>query len=113
MVEKSYVPRKGDIVWLNFTPQAGHEQRGRRLGLVMSSDSYNRSGLMLVCPITSSIKGYPFEVRIKTNDGTEGVVLADHLKNQDWKARKAQFRGEANKATMDRVLSIIAALLIK
>jgi mRNA interferase MazF len=113
MVNKAYVPRKGDIVWLNFTPQAGHEQRGRRLGLVMSSDSYNRSGLMLVCPITSSIKGYPFEVRIKTEDGTNGVVLADHLKNQDWKARKVQFQGKAHKDTMEMVRNIIAALLIK
>jgi len=68
---------------------------------------------MLVCPITSSIKGYPFEVRIITEDSTDGVVLADHVKNQDWKARKVQFQGKASEEVMKKVRNIIAALLIK
>lgn len=113
MVKKSYVPQKGDIVWLDFMPQAGHERKGRRLGLVMSADSYNRCGLMLVCPITSQIKGYPFEVRIKSADGTDGVILADHVKNQDWKARNAQFQGRVPASVLIRAQKIIAAILVK
>jgi mRNA interferase MazF len=113
VVKKSYIPQRGDIPWMNFSPQASHEQSGRRLGLVMSANTYNRSGLMLVFPITSSIKGYPFEVRVKSDDGTDGVVLADHNKNQDWKARQVQFKGKVQLDIIERVRNIVAALLIK
>src|SRR3989338_4372383 len=93
MVE-AYLPRKGDLVWLDFSPQAGREQKGRRPGLVVSSKNYNRIGLMLICPITSKIKGYPFEVEIKAGR-IAGCVLADHVKNQDWRERNVEFIAKA------------------
>jgi mRNA interferase MazF len=87
-----YIPRRGDIVWLTFTPQIGHEQAGRRPAFVVSPYEYNKKvGLFLACPITSQIKGYPFEVRISTKTGIDGVILTDHIKSLDWKARKAEF----------------------
>lgn len=88
----SYVPERGDIIWLEFNPQAGHEQSGRRPGLVVSPKAYNqRVGLALVCPITSRAKGYPFEVAIPAGLPCIGVVLVDQTKSLDWRARKANF----------------------
>lgn len=112
MVEKKvrYIPQKGDIVWLDFSPQSGREHRGRRPALVVSSSQYNRIGLMLACPITSKIKGYPFEVLIQSGS-IEGCVLADHIKNQDWKTRKAEFIAPSPPETLKRTQQIIAALL--
>lgn len=107
-----YVPRKGDLVWLNFMPQAGREQSGRRPALVVSSDYYNRTGLMLVCPITSQVKGYPFEVKLNSRK-VDGVVLADHVKNQDWRARKAKFIAKASSSSLERVQKLIGALLLQ
>jgi len=87
----SYVPDRGDIVWLTFDPQAGHEQAGRRPALVISPEAYNRKlGLALFCPITSRKKGYPFEVEMSGGDIT-GVALADQIRNLDWKARRVEF----------------------
>lgn len=116
MVKKNttlYVPEKGDIIWINFTPQAGKEQAGHRPALVISSSIYNRSGLMLVCPITSKVKGYPFEVPITIKNGIDGAVLADHVKNQDWRIRGAKFYSKANPDCLYKVQAIIAALLLK
>lgn len=80
----SYIPHRGDIVWLNFTPQAGHEQMGTRPVLVLSPEKYNKkTGLAVCCPITSNIKAYPFEV-VVSGKKINGAVLADHLKNLDW-----------------------------
>ena len=88
----SYVPARGDIIWMNFDPQTGHEQRGHRPALVLSPSSYNaKSSLAIVCPITSQGKGYPFEIRIPTGLAVAGYVLSDQFKNVDWQARKAQF----------------------
>lgn len=88
----SYAPRRGDIVWLTFNPQAGHEQAGRRPALVLSPLSYNaKVGLALLCPITSQVKGYPFEVSIPDGLPVAGAVLADQLKSLDWRARDATF----------------------
>jgi len=87
-----YVPARGDIVWLDFDPQAGREQAGHRPALVVSPSAYNRTlGLMLVCPITSRRKGMPFEVPVPPDLPVEGVILADHLKSADWRARRAQY----------------------
>src|SRR5436190_22112077 len=87
-----YVPRRGDLVWLSFDPQAGHEQAGRRPAFVLSPDTYNRkTGLFLACPITSKVKGYPFEVALPSGLVVSGVILADQIKSLDWKARKAEF----------------------
>lgn len=90
-----YIPDKGDIVWLNFDPQQGHEQSGMRPAIILSPKSYNQnSKLMLACPITSKIKYYPFEVRIKANR-IDGVIFADQVKNFDWTMRDISFAEKA------------------
>ncbi|ABP60743.1 endoribonuclease MazF [Enterobacter sp. 638] len=97
-----YVPEAGDIVWLDFDPQSGHEQAGHRPALVISPASYNgRTSLMLCCPLTSQIKGYPFEVAI--NAAQRSVALADQIKSLDWQARKAVKKG---KATADELNAV-------
>ena len=93
-----YVPKRGDFVWLNFNPQAGDEQAGRRSALVLSRSSYNRSsGLAIVCPITRIAKGYPFEVPLPERGSVTGVVLADHPRSVDWQARRADPAGQADR----------------
>lgn len=86
-----FIPDRGDVVWLDFTPQAGHEQAGRRPALVLSPASYNRKGgLMLCCPVTSQVKGYPFEVSMAPAHGkVAGVALSDQIRCLDWKSRNA------------------------
>src|SRR4051812_44260799 len=86
----SYVPERGEAVWISLNPQAGHEQARRRPALVLSPASYNgKVGLALMCPITSQVKGYPFEVAIPTGLAVAGVILADQVKSLDWRVRKA------------------------
>jgi mRNA interferase MazF len=86
----TFVPERGDAVWITLDPQAGHEQAGRRPALVLSPAYYNgRAGLALMCPITSQVKGYPFEVTLPQGIPVAGVVLADQVKSLDWRARKA------------------------
>jgi mRNA interferase MazF len=107
-----YVPDRGDIVWLQFNPQAGHEQAGHRPALVLSPASYNRrSGLMLCCPMTSQRKGYPFEVVIAVDTDRESVVLADQVKSLDWKVRKAVKKGTASIDVIAETLSKLQTLL--
>lgn len=92
----AYVPRKGDLIWLNFSPQTGSEQKGKRPAIVISSGEYNKkTHLAVCCPITSKRKGYPFEVVLDKQKIT-GVILTDHLKNLDWKVRKAKFIEKAH-----------------
>ncbi len=87
-----YTPERGDVVWLNFTPQSGHEQAGRRPAIVISPAAYNKKiGLALLCPITSQVKGYPFEVALPKNSKVSGVILADQIKSLDWQAREVKF----------------------
>ncbi len=87
-VESEFAPEKGDIIWLDFDPVLGHEQSGRRPALVFSSYFYNKTtGRCVVCPITTKIKGYPFEVRLPVSCQISGVCLVDHIKNQDWTVR--------------------------
>ena len=89
---KRFIPSRGDLVWLSFDPQAGHEQSGHRPALVLSPLEYNGlTGLALCCPLTSRVKGYPFEVKIPSGLPVEGVVLTDQIKCLDWKARQARF----------------------
>jgi mRNA interferase MazF len=86
-----YVPRSGDAVWITLNPQLGHEQEGRRPALVLSPETYNgKVGLAILCPITSQIKGYPFEVSIPKGLSVVGVVLSDQVKSLDWRARNAE-----------------------
>ena len=108
----SYVPDRGDLVWLSFDPQAGREQAGRRPALVLSPAAYNgRTRLALVCPITSQVKGYPFEVQLPPGLPITGVVLADHLWSIDWQARRADPIGVAPASVVDEVLERLSSLL--
>ncbi|GJL50779.1 MAG: toxin [Nitrospirales bacterium] len=105
-----YIPQAGDIVWLNFTPQTGHEQAGHRPALVLSPKTYNqKTSLMICCPITTQIKQYPFEVLI-TGDPA-GVVLADQVKSLDWRSRKAKRKGSVSQDELAEVRAKIIALI--
>lgn len=109
---KSFIPDRGDIVWLEFDPQAGHEQSGRRPAVVLSPKLYNeRSGLMLCCPVTSKVKDYPFEVVLPAGQKMNGAVLTDQLRNLDWKARNARFIEHLPDATIADILRMSAKLL--
>jgi mRNA interferase MazF len=112
MVGGGFVPDRGDLIWLDFTPQAGREQAGRRPALVLSPTAYNgKSGLAIVCPVTSHIKGYPFEVLLPNGLAVSSVVLADHLKSVDWDQRKAELITKAPPAILAEVLEKAASLL--
>jgi len=90
VTQKGYIPRRGDAVWITLVPQAGHEQSGRRPAVVLSPEAYNaKVGLALFCPVTSQVKGYPWEVRIPDGLTISGVVLADQVKSLDWRSRSA------------------------
>jgi mRNA interferase MazF len=105
-------PDRGDIVWIDLDPQAGHEQGGRRTALIVSPRSYNRKvGLALLCPITSQRKGYPFETPLPKGLKVAGVVLADQVKSVDWHARRAVFCCKAPTATVLDVIAKAQALL--
>jgi len=107
-----YVPGRGHAVWLAFDPQLGHEQTGRRPALVLSPTPYNeRVGLALVCPITTPVKGYPFEVQIPEGSGLEGVVLSDQVKSLDWEKRKAEFICQLPGQVVRDVLAKLRTLL--
>jgi mRNA interferase MazF len=96
VVARAYVPDAGDLVWLTFDPQAGHEQRGRRPALIISPRAYNsKARLAIACPVTSHAKGYPFEVPLPPGGTISGVILADHIKNLDWQARRVVFETKA------------------
>lgn len=107
-----HVPDRGDIVWVDLDPQAGHEQAGRRPALIVSPQSYNQKvGLVLLCPITNRRKGYPFEVPLPEAIKVEGVVLADQIKSMDWHARHAEFWCKAPMATVLEVIGKAQSLL--
>jgi len=108
----AYTPAQGDLVWLDFNPQAGHEQSGRRPAVILSPAAYNKLiGLALVCPVTQQVKGYPFEVNLPEGLPISGAVLADHVKSQDWRARNAAFIGKLDESTLGAVLKRIRLLL--
>jgi mRNA interferase MazF len=108
----AYIPDRGDIVWISLNPQAGHEQAGRRPALVISPAAYNQKvGLAILCPITSQIKGYPFEVLIPNGLKVNGAVLADQVKSLDWQARQAELIGELPKTAVVEVLDKLATLI--
>ena len=109
---RRYVPEVGDIVWLAFDPQAGHEQAGHRPALVLSPSAYNgKTGLMLCSPMTSQVKGYPFEVLIA--GARPCAALADQVKSLDWVVRKAKHKGKASSVEMAEVRAKIIALVGK
>jgi mRNA interferase MazF len=108
----TYVPRRGDAIRLDFDPQTGREQAGNRPALVLSPEDYNRrTGLAVVCPITNQAKGYPFEVALPEGLAVTGVVLADHIKSADWRARRAAFLCHLGDEVVAEAWERVAALL--
>jgi mRNA interferase MazF len=106
------IPDRGDIIWLSFTPQAGHEQAGRRPALVLSPAAYNdKVGLAILCPITSQIKNYPFEVLIPAGLKIGGAILSDQVKSLDWKIRQAEFICKLPASTVAEVLQKLGTLI--
>jgi mRNA interferase MazF len=111
-VARRYIPQRGDVVWLTFNPQAGHEQAGRRPALVLSPSSYNaKVGLAVFCPVTSQVKGYPFEVTLPPGSKLAGVVLADQVKILDWRIRRAEFICKVPQETIKEVSGKLATLI--
>jgi mRNA interferase MazF len=111
VASKKYVPKAGDIVWLDFDPQSGREQRGHRPAFVISPEEYNRAtGLMICCPMTTKIKGYPFEVLVQ-DAKTPSVILTDQMKSLDWKSRGVRFKAQANGQVLLAAQDRIKALL--
>ena len=109
---RTYVPRCGDVVWIDLNPQAGHEQAGRRPAVVLSPQSYNsKVGLAILCPITSQIKGYPFEVLLPPGLPVAGAILSDQVKSLDWRARNAELICPLPAETISEVLQKLSALL--
>jgi mRNA interferase MazF len=109
---KAYVPQRGDVVWITLSPQAGHEQAGRRPAVVLSPAAYNgKVGLAILCPITSQIKGYPFEVLIPAALPVTGAVLADQVKSLDWRVRNAELICALPPGTVSEVLQKLGTLL--
>ena len=107
-----YIPARCDAVWISLSPQAGHEQTGRRPALILSPAAYNdKAGLAILCPITNQIKGYPFEVIIPTGKDVSGAILADQVKSLDWRARKAELICVLPEITVIEVLKKLGTLL--
>jgi len=108
----AYVPDRGDAVWLTFEPHAGHEQAGRRPAVVISPRGYNRlTGLALLCPVTSQIKGYPFEVLLPSGLSIEGAVLSDQIRSLDWRARRASRICALPSVTIEEVIGKLQVLI--
>ena len=108
----AYVPEAGHAIWLTFDPQAGHEQSGRRPAVVLSPASYNlRTGLLLACPVTGQVKGYPFEVALPSGSSVSGVALSDQVKSADWRSRQAAFICVLPDSTVAGIVAKLSALL--
>ena len=108
----AYAPERGDVVWISFNPQAGHEQAGRRPAVVLSPKAYNQKvGLAILCPITNRIKGYPFEVKLPSKVEVTGVILSDQVKSLDWRIRKAEFIGSLPAEVIEEVLAKLGTLV--
>ena len=108
----NYIPDRGDVVWINMNPQAGHEQTGRRPAVVLSPYSYNaKVGLAIFSPITNQIKGYPFEVIIPDGFKVTGAILSDQIKSLDWKVRNAEFFDKIPESVILEILTKVATLL--
>lgn len=112
MARARYAPARGDVVWLEFNPQSGHEQAGHRPALVISPVEYNgRVGLALCCPVTSRVKGYPFEVPVPPGSTLKGSILADQVKSLDWRTRRAELLCKVPDEVVDEVVAKLQALL--
>ena len=111
-MKRPYIPDAGDIVWLSFSPQSGHEQAGRRPALVLSPQDYNKKAEMaLFCPITSKIKDHPFEVHLPPDGAVTGVILADQVRSLDWQAHRCRFDSKASPRMVSETLEKLSTLL--
>ena len=106
-MSRGWIPQQGEVIWIDFDPQAGHEQAGHRPALVLSKQVFNKSGLAIVCPVTSQVKGHPIEVPLRRVGTMSGVVLSDHVKSLDWRARKATLAEPADPEVVDQVLRFL------
>lgn len=112
MVKVRYTPKRGDLVWLNFQPQSGREQSGRKPAVVISNTNYNiKVGLAIFCPITSSVKGYPFEIELPKSVSINGVVLVDQVKSLDWQKRDAEFIDKLDNGSLERIISLLGIII--
>jgi mRNA interferase MazF len=112
MVNRNYIPQCGDVVHISLNPQAGHEQAGRRPAVVLSPRSYNgKTGLAILCPITSHIKGYPFEVVLPDGLPVSGAVLSDQVKNLDWRVRNTELICTLPDEVISEIMQKLGALL--
>lgn len=112
MVNREYVPERGDIVWISLNPQAGHEQAGRRPAIVLSPRKYNgKTGLAILCPVTSQVKGYPFEVLVPGGLPLAGAVLSDQVKSLDWRKRNAELICTLQDEVISEIVEKLGALL--
>ena len=110
-MKRAYIPEAGDLVWGSFDPQSGHEQSGRRPAIVLSPGEYNeKAGLALTCPITSKVKGYPFEVAVNSSR-VRGVILADQVRSLDWRSRQFTFIERASTDALEAVVQSLGTLL--
>ena len=108
----NYIPNKGDFVWLNFDPQSGHEQKGRRTAIIVSKPLFNeKTGLAFACPITTKDRSFPFHLRIPEGLPVHGVVMIDQVKSIDYASRKVSFIAQAPKNLMDEILAILYAII--
>ena len=108
---KKYIPKRGDVVWLDFDPTKGHEQKGRRPSIVLSPIEYNKkSELALFCPITSVSKKYPFEVKVKEKE-MKGIILVDQIKSFDWSKRNVTFICKVNQETLEEIIQKVLVLI--
>ena len=109
---KTYIPKKGDFIAVTFDPQSGHEQKGRRPALVVSNTLFNeQTGLAIVCPLTTTDRGYPFHVAVTENPRVKGFVMVEQVKSIDYRARQAKPIGKASDDLLDEVLSILDACI--
>jgi mRNA interferase MazF len=109
---KASVPRKGDFISVTFSPQSGHEQKGRHPALVVSNTLFNeQTGLAIVCPLTTTHRGYPFHVVVIGNPDVKGFVMVEQVQSIDYRARQARSLGKASEDLLDEVLSILDACI--
>jgi mRNA interferase MazF len=109
---KTYIPKKGDFIAVTFDPQSGHEQKGRRPALVVSNTLFNdQTGLVIVCPLTTTDRGYPFHVAVTDNPRVKGFVMVEQVKSIDYRTRQAKAIGKASNDLLDEVLSILDACI--
>jgi mRNA interferase MazF len=109
---KAHIPRKGDFIAVTFDPQAGHEQKGRRPALVVSNTLFNeQTGLAIVCPLTTTDRGYPFHVAIIRNPDVKGFVMVEQVKSIDYRARQVKLIGKASDDLLGEVLALLDACI--